>query len=241
MGTLRETEAQRRSQAAPLLLWGSWKRAPVATSSPTRVPPAPPRCPHPQNRAGHSYFQPPPAWPSRSAGRGRSPKGPRWRGQAGRVDSARPGPCSPGTPTPRQGHGAHRRGWYLHAANDAQETEGYEHVHQPGHVPQRQQAQRLRLPAETHGDGLGEAGRPARGRRETRGPETETQGLRESHRSAGNAPRSQRQPEKLHRDRRAEPEPPTPAAPGRSRQHLPGHSPPQCRRATQPPSYTGEH
>ena len=168
-----------------------------------------PRCPHPQSRAGHSYFQPPPAWPSRSAGRGRSPKGPRWRGQC-----SAPLPARQAHPLPEQGHGVRRRGRYLHAGNDAQEAEDYKHVHQPGHVPQRQQAQHLRLPAETRADGLGEAGRPARSRRKTRGPATETQRLRESPRSAGNAPRSQPQLDQLHRDKRAEPEPPTPAAPG---------------------------
>lgn len=68
----------------------------------------------------------------------------------GATKGPRPGPAPAPPRPPRPSTAVH-----LHAGDDAQEPEHDEHVGQADHVPQRQQALHLRLPAETRRGGVG--------------------------------------------------------------------------------------
>lgn len=111
----------------------------------------------------------------------------------------------------RQGRGSGTAA-HLHARDDPQEPEHDEHVRQSGHVPQRQQAQHLRLPGGRQRRGLGQVQdtghRKTRGRRVQRQRRGERRG--ESTRGGGHSPCSRHQPESSYSARGRGPNRPRP-------------------------------
>lgn len=129
---------------------------------PSQMPGAPKSTEPPRQLAKAPHTSPPCTKAGRGGSHARLPPGiARLQCRAG--DTPGGGPGLAHSPE-RHGRGdraarRHQTRTHLHAGDDAQEPEDDEHVEQPSHVPQRQQAQHLQLPGETHG-----ARREARGR-----------------------------------------------------------------------------